>query len=486
VVLAQDRDRFAREPAYHYLLRREFEEHGTRIRALNDRGDESPEGELTDGILDQLAKFERAKTAERSRRGKQRKARQGKIVANHRPHYGFRYNATKDNYVVDEDEMRVVRRIFYMVGVEGSSLRAVRRILEAEGLSTPGGAKYWSQMFVRSAILDDVYLPLTYEEVKALVAPEVASRLNPDQRYGIFWHNTKRNTFKQVKESGVGGRTYRKKRKTTLRPREEWIAVPVTDAGIPREWVDAARAAIKDNRRLPSANRRFWELAGGLFRCGCCGEVMRPHTSLGRKPDGWYFYYRCARQWHKGNDACSHKKMYRADAMERRVWEFVSALLTDSERLRTDLDTMIEEERKGTRGDPNQEAKVWLEKLTEVDQERRAYQRLAAKGHMTDEELDEELAELAETRKIAERELEVLHSRRERIEEMERDRDALLDNYARRAPEALKVLAPEERHQVYRILRLRAAIMMDGMLDVSGTFGEGDVFCPTATPSSTL
>ena len=27
VVLAQDRDRIAREPAYHYLLRREFEEH---------------------------------------------------------------------------------------------------------------------------------------------------------------------------------------------------------------------------------------------------------------------------------------------------------------------------------------------------------------------------------------------------------------------------------------------------------------------------
>src|SRR5215208_5788466 len=27
VVLAQDRDRFAREPAYHYLLRKEFEEY---------------------------------------------------------------------------------------------------------------------------------------------------------------------------------------------------------------------------------------------------------------------------------------------------------------------------------------------------------------------------------------------------------------------------------------------------------------------------
>src|SRR5215216_3383325 len=70
VVLAQDRDRFAREPAYHHILRHEFEEHGTRIRALNDRGDESPEGELTDGILDQLAKYERAKIAERAMRGK--------------------------------------------------------------------------------------------------------------------------------------------------------------------------------------------------------------------------------------------------------------------------------------------------------------------------------------------------------------------------------------------------------------------------------
>src|SRR3954464_4777300 len=72
IVLAQDRDRFAREPAYHYLLKREFEEHGTKLRGLNDRGDDTPEGELTDGILDQLAKFERTKTAERTRRGKLR------------------------------------------------------------------------------------------------------------------------------------------------------------------------------------------------------------------------------------------------------------------------------------------------------------------------------------------------------------------------------------------------------------------------------
>jgi site-specific DNA recombinase len=108
VVLAQDRDRFAREPAYLYLLRQEFAEHHCALRALNDRGDDSPEGELTDGILDQIARYERAKIAERSRRGKLRKAREGKVIAGPSPDYGFLYNEGRDNYVVDEVTMPVV------------------------------------------------------------------------------------------------------------------------------------------------------------------------------------------------------------------------------------------------------------------------------------------------------------------------------------------------------------------------------------------
>jgi site-specific DNA recombinase len=132
VVLTQDRDRFACEPAYHYLLKREFAEHGCRPKALNDRGDDSPEGELTDGILDQLAKYERAKTSERTRRGKMRKARQGKIIAG-RPNYGFAFNGARDGYDVDEETMPVVRRIFRMAGVEGRSVIGIKRALDAEG-----------------------------------------------------------------------------------------------------------------------------------------------------------------------------------------------------------------------------------------------------------------------------------------------------------------------------------------------------------------
>jgi site-specific DNA recombinase len=51
-VLVQDRDRFAREPAYLYLLREEFRGYGCKLRALNDRGttarrESSPTASLT-------------------------------------------------------------------------------------------------------------------------------------------------------------------------------------------------------------------------------------------------------------------------------------------------------------------------------------------------------------------------------------------------------------------------------------------------------
>jgi site-specific DNA recombinase len=136
VVLAQDRDRFAWEPAYVYLLRQEFADHGCKLRALNDRGDDSPEGELTDGILDQLAKFERAKMMERTRRGKQRKTQEGRISTN-RAAFGFDYNATRDGYVVNPDQMEIVRRIFYMAGVEKRTIYAIREHLERGVLEPP-------------------------------------------------------------------------------------------------------------------------------------------------------------------------------------------------------------------------------------------------------------------------------------------------------------------------------------------------------------
>jgi site-specific DNA recombinase len=342
-------------------------------------------------------------------------------------------------------------------------------------------------VFVRSALLDDVYCPYSYEEVEALATQEVSAQLDQDQRYGIFWHNTKRNTYKQVSESGLNGKTYRKKRKVSPKPREEWIAVPVPDSGIPREWVDAARGEIKANRRSPSTSGRFWELSGGLLRCGHCSANMRNYTTLGsRDPNVWYFYYRCARRAEKGNEACPHGKMYPATDVEHQVWEFVSNLLTDPDQLRADLDAMIEEERQEMHDEPEQEVKPWLSKLAQVERKRSRFQDMAAEGYITLEELGAKLSDLEEIRTTAVEKLEAIRNYQECIEEMEKDRDALLESYALMAPEALNGLTPEERHHVYRMLRLRAAVRIGGTLEVNGMFGVGSEFCHSKTRSSTL
>jgi hypothetical protein len=71
--------------------------------------------------------------------------------------------------------------------------------------------------------------------------------------------------------------------------------------------------------------------------------------------------------------------------------------------------------------------------------------------------------------------LEVLRSRRERIEELERDKEALLESYTSMAPEALDSLLPEERHQVYKMLRLEVVAHVNSTLEVNGAFTGNDL-----------
>jgi Recombinase zinc beta ribbon domain len=251
------------------------------------------------------------------------------------------------------------------------------------------------------------------------------------------------------------------------------VAIPVPHVGIPRELVEAARAMVKDNRPPAKTGRRFWQIPSAAIRCKYCGKTMlKVSAGVGDKV---YAYYKCSRLIHYGKDGCCPDRVrtyHRAAEVERRVWEVVSDLMKNPEQLRDDLERMIELEKQGVRGDPDVEAKAWLDKLAETEAERRGFLRLAARGSITDAELDEALAELEETRSTAETELAALKNRQEAIEALERDKEALLGYYASIAPEALDSLTPEERHQLYRMLRLEVIVRPDANLEVSGVFGE--------------
>jgi site-specific DNA recombinase len=385
--------------------------------------------------------------------------------------------------------MAVVRRIFRMVGVEGASIKSVVATLNREGVKPPvapwSRSNRWGTTVIRDSIIqDDVYKPHVYEEIKALVAPEVAARLDPDKSYGVWWYNRTRSNTKQVAVIGANGKEYRRRIKYTPRPRAEWIAVPVPDSGVPLECVDAARETIENNQRNSNAGRRFWELSGGILRCGTCGYAMVSHTTTPTAKSGMYFYYVCRTRYIKGRGACTGTKHFPVAELEARVWKAISNILKDPKQLRADLDAMIELERYSMSGEPDKEIKLWANKLAEVDRKRARYQEMAADDLITFNELRARLAELDDARKTAECELDALRQREEHLNGLKQDRDALLDSLEGVAPDALDALTSEERRRVYQMLRLKIAVHPDGSLEANGVFGDDFKFCEPNTVRS--
>ena len=245
-VLAQDADRITRDPAHRAFLDEEFERFGTRLFALDDWGDETHEGELLKYLKGWVSKGERLKTAERTRRGKKRKAREGKIVAPRKVAYGFALNEARDAYVVDEEKMAVVRRVFNHMAA-GASLHSLKKLLEADGVPSPSGGLHWNRSTLRDMIKADLYFPYTFEEVATLVSPAVASGLDPSASYGIWWSG--RYDIRVLGRTKTAQGNYVERHSRRLKQKVEWIAVPVPDAGVSREVAERARRNLKYNFR---------------------------------------------------------------------------------------------------------------------------------------------------------------------------------------------------------------------------------------------
>jgi len=151
------------------------------------------------------------------------------------------------------------------------------------------------------------------------------------------------------------------------------------------------------------------------------------------------------------------------------VWDFISRLLNDPEHIRRGIERMIAQERAGTKVDPEQEKNMWAEKLNQLDTKRLRYQEMAAEDLLTFEELRAKLAELQERREAIELELEHLRNRKEHIQELEKDRDALLESLAKMIPAGLNTLSGLERNKIYRMLHLTVTPAPEGY-EVSGAF----------------
>ncbi len=309
------------------------------------------------------------------------------------------------------------------------------------------------------------------------MSPEVAARLDPTRSYALWWFGRHEVTAKTISEpDGDGGKRYRKRELRRPRPREQQIAVPVP-AYLPRALVETARATLaasKGTERKYLA--REWELRG-LLRCSCGGK-MSTQTTKPRGGNITYYYYACDRRRKLSRMCGCEQKSLPALEVEAQVWELVSSLLKAPDRIRAGMNRLIEEERtRGRAGDPDREARALADSMAESDRLRAAYQDQQAAGYMTLTELGAKLRELDATRRLAQAELDHLLAHKERVEELEQDRDVLLESYAESVPDALDDLSGEEKNRLYGMLRLEVTPASEG-LEVSGAF------CTTELPST--
>lgn len=190
-VIVHSPDRLSRDRFDSLLLRQEFAAAGVKQIFVSGSYEDSPEGELSYDIQSAVAQYERRKIAERTRRGRKRKAREG-FHHSCPPTYGYRYLGHKFNQrgllEIIPEQAAVVKRMFEMTA-RGASNYRVALTLNAEGIGTAKGLR-WHRQSIAQTLAKTVYYGEKAGPAGIIVpAPPIVSRKLWDEAHAALARN---------------------------------------------------------------------------------------------------------------------------------------------------------------------------------------------------------------------------------------------------------------------------------------------------------
>jgi len=160
-ILVYAPDRLSRRYAYQILLIEEFARAGVETLFVRAPRGSTPEDELLVQFQGMIAEYERAQILERSRRGKRHRARQGEVSVLSGAPFGYRFIRKTDHsaayYQIDEEQARVVRRVFELYSVEGLSIGAIARLLNEQAIPTCKQRGGWERSTVWGMLRNPAY-----------------------------------------------------------------------------------------------------------------------------------------------------------------------------------------------------------------------------------------------------------------------------------------------------------------------------------------
>jgi site-specific DNA recombinase len=143
------------------LILEELERFGVPVRFLDGPapGDD-PQAKLLVQVQGVIAEYERAKIAERYRRGKLHRARAGEVFFWKVP-YGYRRVAAQDgrpaHMEIFEPEAEIVRSIFASHAEDGASIRQIAHDLHDRHVPSPTGKPIWGTSTLHRLLANEAY-----------------------------------------------------------------------------------------------------------------------------------------------------------------------------------------------------------------------------------------------------------------------------------------------------------------------------------------
>ena len=310
ILYVYDLGRLSRDFTHQLLLIKEIEEAGVKFISLHDINPENEEQSFIRNILGSFHAYERIKIAERFRRGKLYKAKNG-IVISGCALYGYNYvkraETTPTHWERNEEEIRAIKLIFDWFVLERVPINGIIRRLYDLGIK-PKRRKsdFWTKGPITRILRCDTYWT------------------------GIAYYNKHEAIISKTR---IKNEKYRKVKKNSrkLRTKDEWYPFKVPIVLEDKALFDKAQVIMEYNRRYARKNRKFNYLLSEVLWCGCGNR---------RAGDGClktgHFYYRCIERIHKfpRKDRRCHLKGANAVILDQMLWDELMQHLQSKDLIR--------------------------------------------------------------------------------------------------------------------------------------------------------
>ena len=416
-------DRLARVYAYQVIVLDELARCGVSVLFYDTPAlTNDPQTQLLTQVQGVIAEYERAKIAERYRRGKLWRSRAGEVIA-WKCSYGYRrvprIAGQAAHLEVYEAEANVVRNIFRDYVQQNTSIRQLTRRLNDEGVCSPSGKDVWGCSTIGRLLRNEAYV-------------------------GRVYFNRRESIVKRENKKGM---------RQVDRPREQWIAISVP-AIVSEDIFEAAQRISRQHSKWSArrAEAGHW-LLRGLIKCGHCHVTVSCHKMRGRQGNVHRYYY-CANHdplRAKGEHRRCPERNIRADELDTFVFEQVRAAMLRPQMLLAG-ESAIAKQRKPT-GDELLGAEVsrFNRKIEAACAERRRIADLYQAGFIDQGELKRRGEETDLRRRTLEAQREALVGERNDLAQKNRLRQRVA-GFAEKIAVTIDKLDFEQRQQLLRLV----------------------------------